>query len=79
MENTIIFPRMVSVKAAAEEAALPEHFIRQLVRGNKIKHVRAGRRILINLNSLASYLQEGDPKPAPATVKGIRRQEERVR
>lgn len=50
--------------------------VRQLCQSGRIKSIRCGRRILVNMDSLAAYLNEGDAvQPAPA-VGGIRRADE---
>ena len=73
--TTPIFPRMGNVKKAVELSGLSERHIRGLVTTGKIAHVWAGRRLLINLDSLALYLQTGDGlRPRPA-VNGVRRLE----
>ena len=60
-------PRMRTIKEAAEEikrtdpdTAIREYFIRDLINSNKLPHVRAGRKILINMDKLYEYLKEGD-------------------
>lgn len=59
-------PRMRTIKEAAEEikqtdpqTAIREYFIRDLVVNNRIPYVRAGRKILINMDKLYEYLQNG--------------------
>lgn len=72
-------PRMRTIKEAAEEikltdpqSAVKEYFIRDLVVSGQIPHIRAGRKILINLDKLFEYLQEGR-EPLPMEVLGIRK------
>ena len=72
-------PRMRTIKEAAEEikltdpqSAIKEYFIRDLVASGQIPHIRAGRKILINLDKLFEYLQEGK-KPLPAEISDIRK------
>lgn len=71
-------PRMRTIKEAAEEirlsdpqSAIKEYFIRDLVVSGQIPHIRAGRKILINLDKLFEYLQEGK-KPLQTDISGIR-------
>jgi len=70
------------VSAAAEVirsedpgTAVTPYFIKQLALSGKIPTHRAGRKLLVNLDALISYLQNPDPEdnPAPAVVNGIRR------
>lgn len=53
-------PRMRSIRQAAAEAGIAEYFLRQLVKQNKVRYVRAGKKYLVNLDSLISYLCEGE-------------------
>ena len=79
-------PRMRTIKEAAEEikltdpqSAVREYFIRDLVVSGQIPHIRAGRKILINLDKLFEYLQEGVPfskNEIQDIVTGIRKIEE---
>lgn len=71
--STPVFPRMGNAKQAAELSGLSERHIRAMVANGKIAHVWAGRRLLINLDSLAQYMQTGDGIPPRPTVNGIRR------
>lgn len=75
MGNTIQYPRMATVKKAAELYGLSPAYIRRLCRQGKIRYVVAGHRWLVNLDSLAQYFEEGDPVPAEQdeAVGGIRR------
>lgn len=75
MGDLIRYPRMATVKAAAETYGLPPTYIRKLCRQGKIRYVVAGHRWLVNLDSLAKYFNEGDPVPAEQdeAVGGIRR------
>ena len=36
--------------------------VRQLIAAGKVKHINAGRRILVNLDSLAQYMEQGEPQ-----------------
>ena len=62
--NTIIsnqqLPRMRTIRAAAAESGLAEYFVRQLVKAGKVKYVCAGRKYLVNLDSLVKYLNTGE-------------------
>ena len=53
-------PRMRTIRAAAAESGLAEYFVRQLVKAGKIKFVCAGRKYLINFDSLIAYLNNGE-------------------
>lgn len=53
-------PRMRTIRAAAAETGLAVFFVRQLVKENKIKFVKAGRKYLINLDSLITFLENGE-------------------
>ena len=53
-------PRMRSIRQAAREAGVPEHWLRQAVKENRVVHVMAGRKALINVDMLIEYLNRGD-------------------
>lgn len=77
-------PRMRTIKEAAEEirlsdpqSAVREYFIRDLVVSGQIPHIRAGRKILINLDALFAYLHKGcEPLTDKEFITGIRKIEE---
>lgn len=77
-------PRMRTIKEAAEEirlsdpqSAVREYFIRDLVVSGQIPHIRAGRKILINLDALFEYLHKGcEPLTDKEIITGIRKIEE---
>ena len=75
MGDLIRDPVMKTVRDAAAIYGLPPTYIRTLCRTGKIRHVVAGHRWLVNLDSLAKYFNEGDPVPAEQdeAVGGIRR------
>ncbi len=53
-------PRMRTIKQGAIEAGIPEHFLRQLVKQNKVVYVKAGNKSLVNLDSLIDFLYKGE-------------------
>lgn len=53
-------PRMRTIKQTAQETGLHEYFVRQLVKQDKIKYIRAGRKVLINLDLFIDYLNSGE-------------------
>ena len=73
-------PDMRGIKSAAKISGLAEHHIRQLALTGKIKAVRAGVKILVNMQSLSDYLncntlniveEQGDSlRPIPAKLGG---------
>ncbi len=62
MNNAVYFPRMASVREAAAASGLAVYRIRQLVSTGQVKYIHAGRRILVNLDSLARYMEQGEPQ-----------------
>jgi len=52
-------PRMLTIPETVREFHLPEHFVRQLCRENRIVHVMAGKKILVNADRLIDYLNGG--------------------
>lgn len=75
MGDLIRYPKMATVKEAAEAYGLPPTYIRSLCRTGKARYVVAGHRWLVNMNSLTRYFDEGDPVPAEQdeAAGGIRR------
>lgn len=53
-------PRMATVIEAAEITGLAKHYVRQLALQNKVSHVRAGKKILINVEKLIEFLNIGE-------------------
>lgn len=65
------FPRMATIPQAHEESGIPTYRIRQLCKMGQVRSVRCGRKILVNLSSLAAWMDGGEPPQQP----GIRRVE----
>lgn len=57
-------PRMRTIKQTALETGLHEYFVRQLVKQDKIKYVKAGRKVLINLDLFISFLNAEEREAA---------------
>ncbi len=60
MNKEIDVPCMITINEAAQIVKLAKYHIRQLVLQDKVKYVKAGRKYLLNLDSLINYLQNGD-------------------
>ena len=45
---------------AAEITGLAKHYVRQLALQGKVRHVRAGKKILINIEKLIEFLNNGE-------------------
>lgn len=86
IENTRKIPRMRTVKEAAAEikqldsgTAMTEWRIRELAISGVLPRVQAGKKLLINLDTLFEYLENPtadkfQPKPGSnAAVRGIRK------
>ena len=58
MENNI--PRMVTIKEASKLSGLSYYILRQWCLDRSIVSVRCGSKILVNLESLTSFLNGGD-------------------
>lgn len=65
-------PTMAGIPDAAAKSGLSVYRIRVLCADESIRSVRCGRRILVNLDSLAAYLN-GTDTPAAAEAEGVRR------
>lgn len=53
-------PRMATVIEAAKLTGLAKHYVRQLALQGKVRHVRAGKKILINVEKLIDFLNNGE-------------------
>ena len=65
-------PTMAGIPDAAAKSGLSVYRIRVICADGSIRSVRCGRRILVNLDSLAAYLN-GTDTPAAAEAEGVRR------
>lgn len=65
-------PTMAGIPDAAAKSGLSVYRIRVLCADGSIRSVRCGRRILVNLDSLAAYLN-GTDTPAAAEAEDVRR------
>ncbi len=68
---SVEFPRVATIPQAAAESGVPAYRIRQLCKMGQVRSVQCGRKVLVNLSSLAAWMQ-GDAEP---TQPGIRRVE----
>lgn len=68
---SVEFPRVASISQAAAESGVPAYRIRQLCKMGQVRSVRCGRKILVNLSSLAAWMDGGELPQHP----GIRRVE----
>lgn len=60
--NTEKIPVLKTIKETSIIVGLARYHLRQLVKQNKIKFVMAGKKCLINLDSLIVYLNKGEVK-----------------
>lgn len=65
------FPRMATIPQAAAESGVPVYRVRQLCKSGQVRSVQCGRKTLVNLTSLAAWMDGGKPPQQP----GIRRVE----
>ena len=56
MNKEIKVPTMLTIKETAKVTGIAEYNIRQLVAGNKICFVKAGKKYLVNLEKFVEYL-----------------------
>lgn len=59
------FPRMASIPQAAAESGVPAYRIRQLCKMGQVRSVQCGRKTLVNLPSLAAWMDGGEPPQQP--------------
>lgn len=67
--SKIEFPRMATISQAAAESGIPAYRIRQLCKAGTVRSVQCGRKTLINLSSLAAWMDGSELPQQP----GIRR------
>lgn len=60
MTGNFELPKMATINECAKIVKLAKYHIRQLVLQGKVKYVKAGKKYLINLNSLIEYLNNGE-------------------
>lgn len=57
-------PRMESITKTAEIFNIAVHFVRAAVANGDVVYVRAGRKFLVNCDSMAAFLSTGIPQGA---------------
>ncbi len=58
-------PEMITVPVTSARYNLPPHFVRRCVANGDVVSVRAGRKILINADSMTAFLSTGIPQGTP--------------
>lgn len=53
-------PVLKTINEASQLVGLARYHLRQLVKQNKIKFIFAGKKVLINMDSLIEYLNNGE-------------------
>ena len=61
--NNTMIPHLENIKKTAEIFGLPEYLIRQKVNSGEIVAIRSGRRVFVNIDKLAEYLNNSRLKP----------------
>lgn len=56
MDGHIQAPEMLSIRQTAKRANLPERFVRNLCRNNKISFVKSGKKYLVNWQQFVAFL-----------------------
>lgn len=57
-------PEMITVPVTSDRYGLSPHFVRRCVANGDVVSVRAGRKILINADSMTAFLNTGVPQGA---------------
>lgn len=68
MEDNVRVPRVESIVKTAALLHLPVHFIRAAVANGDIVAVRAGRKFLVNIDSVIAFLNTRIPQGTAANV-----------
>ena len=61
--TSLDFPRMGTIQQAAEASGIPVYRVRQLCTVGTVRSVQCGRKTLVNLTSLAEWMQGGAEPP----------------
>ncbi len=74
MTTNVIYPKMATVKDAANQFSVSSAFVRKLCREGRIRYTAtSSRKWLVNLDSLARFFEQGEPTPEPSKItNGIR-------
>lgn len=67
---SVEFPRVASISQAAAESGVPAYRIRQLCKMRQVRSVQCGRKVLVNLSSLAAWMQ-GDTEPIQPGIQRV--------
>ena len=67
--TSLDFPMMGTIQQAAEASGIPVDRVRQLCKAGTVRSVQCGRKTLVNLSSLAAWMDGSEPPQQP----GIRR------
>lgn len=57
------FPQMGTIQQAAEASGIPVYRVRQLCKAGTVRSVQCGRKTLVNLSSLAAWMDGGTEPP----------------
>lgn len=66
MGENLNIPTMLTIREVAELFKLPLHFVRSCVGDGSFVSVRAGRKFLVNAESVTAFLSTGKPQGAAA-------------
>ena len=59
------FPRLGTIQQAAEASGIPVYRVRQLCKMGQVRSAQCGRKILVNLSSLAAWMDGAEPPQQP--------------
>ena len=61
--TSLDFPMMGTIQKAAEASGIPVYRVRQLCKAGTVRSVQCGRKTLVNLSSLAAWMDGGTEPP----------------
>lgn len=61
--TSLDFPMMGTIQQAAEASGIPVYRVRQLCKAGTVRNVQCGRKTLVNLSSLAAWMDGGTEPP----------------
>lgn len=71
MDSAVKIPHMETINNTADLFNLPVHFVRAAVVNGDVVSVRAGRKFLVNIESVSAFLNTGIPQGAAANSSEI--------
>ena len=79
MTGEFAVPIFKTIKETAKLTGLATYRVRQIVKSEKIKYLKAGNKFLINIQNFLEYLENGDIETNVGEYQAIRKVDERIK